>query len=190
MFPENFHNEVQEVIDFAIQCHFLFGNAPPEGLNVKVVPKIPKDSLDAGPDGKDYKDLKDGEIEFRGIREVEISSAFGLFSRDKEKNSEGHQVEHILLRRDFYKKIEQKIAHELKKMVLIDIDSELVDQKSLIADLIRGDMIDCALSRIAFGKCGNFWDTVFEIYKSGGMPVGWSGKYPEGKLMAIYPGIK
>jgi len=187
---KKFREEVQEVIDFAFQCHFLFGNSPPEWIDVKVVSKIPKDSLDAGPDGVNYKDIKEGELDFRGIREIKISEAIGLFSRDIKKNSDSYRVEQLFLESSFCGKIEKKLANELKKRELIDITSDIVDQESLIADLIRSDMLNCALSRIAFGKCGNFWDTVFEIYKSGGMPVGWSGKYPEGRLMTIYPGIK
>jgi hypothetical protein len=177
MDTKNFREEVQEVIDFALQCHFLFGNAPPEGLNVKVVSEIPKESWDAGPDGKDYNDLKDDEHEFSGIRSMETRKVFGVLFKNKNKNSEIEQVTQLFLNGRLY------------KMVLRNLPVQL-DKRDLIANFIAGDMFDCTQSRVVLGKSGNFWDVVFEIYKSGGMPIGWSGKYPDGRLMAIYPGLK
>ncbi len=186
----NFRTDVKEIIDFAFQYNFLFGNAPPENLEVKVVNEIPKDSLDAGPDGKEYRTLEEGEIEFRGIREIKISEAIGIFSRDSKKNAESKRVEYLFLEGNFCDKVERRLTSELSGRELIVITSNIIDQQSLIADLIRSDMLNCAFSRIAFGKNDNFWEIVFKIYKSGGMPVGWSGKYPEGCLMVIYPGLK
>lgn len=174
---EKFRDDVQKVIDFAMQCKFLFGDTPPKGIDVKVVPEIPKDTWSAGPDGKNYKDIGEGELEFCGIREIENAKVYEEVFKEKNKESEIDRIGQIFRNGRLY------------KMVLRDLPSNL-ENRDLIADFIAGDMLDCAQSRIAFGRSGNFWDKVFEIYKSGGMPVGWSGKYPEGKLMAIFPGLK
>ncbi len=172
--------DVQEVVDFALQCNFLFASEPPEGLDVKVVSSWPKDFIDAGPDGKDYKDLEDDDSTFRGICSEEISETYGLFSRDRQKNSEAARPRRLITggrSHCLYERIKSKMPSRF-------------DPDELITECIEDDMTSIVEYRVAFGRGDGFWDKVFEIYKSGGMPVGWSGKYPQGRFMAIYPGLQ
>lgn len=56
-----------------------------------------------------------------------------------------------------------------------------------ITEEVEGDLTMCALNRVINGKTNNFYERLFEIYKSGGWPCGWSGSYPSGKLIAFFP---
>jgi hypothetical protein len=174
---EPMREEVQEVVDFALKGDFLFGSEPPEGLDLKVVSNWPKDLLDAGPDGKDYNDLKDGDATFGGIRETEGAKVYGVLSRNIEMNKQSCKLERLLTGR---KGVYERLSNQLPSWF---------DPDGVIAEVIVGDILSCSQHRVAFGRGDAFWDRVFEIYKSGGMPVGWSGKYPQGRLMAIYPGL-
>jgi hypothetical protein len=42
--------------------------------------------------------------------------------------------------------------------------------------------------RAVYGNAPNFYNRLFQIYKSGGHPCGWVGKYPDGKMVVYYAG--
>ena len=41
--------------------------------------------------------------------------------------------------------------------------------------------------RAVYGRKPNFYNHLFLIYRSGGHPCGWIGKYPRGKMVVYYP---
>ena len=47
--------------------------------------------------------------------------------------------------------------------------------------------IDCAMSRALLGRNSGFWERVFEAIKGGGIPVAWSGRWPDGDLVILAP---
>ena len=169
--------EVSEIIDFALNLNFLFGKEAPDYLNVLVVTNIPKDWLDTGPDGKEYWKTQEEEWTYRGIRENEHAKILQVLYDDEVLRSYVGSVRRIFTG-----------GNRLYNQLIHSLNYELFEP-DLIAELIIDDMLLCAEWRIICGVESGFWETIFQIYKSGGMPVGWSGKYPEGKLMAIYPGL-
>jgi len=169
--------EVQEVIDFAMGCRFFFAGEPREGLDVEVVSEIPEDFAHAGPGGKRYQDLEADEWTYQGIREDQMAAFLAALSEDSRKKKEAAPVWRLLMGKG-------RLADDIWATLPSTIDPD-----GIVADFILGDMICCAQDRVAFGKREGYWNTVFEIYKSGGIPVGWSGKYPQGRLMAIYPAL-
>lgn len=174
---EKFSEELQEVIDFALNGKFLFSSVKPDNLDVVVVEQTPADWLDAGPNGKNYSKFNEDEWTYRDIVSEHRCPAVGVLSRDETKNKLSDQIFNLLSEQEkLYVKIERKLENHIK-------------DASLKAECIESDLLDCANWRICFGRKDGFWETVFQVYKSGGMPVGWSGNYPEGKLMVIYPGL-
>jgi hypothetical protein len=175
---KKFAEELQEVVDFALKGDILFGDVRPSDLDIVVIERPPKDWWDAGPDGKDYSELGENEWTYRDIVEEERSLIIKELSSDENKNKLSNQIIKFLSEKEkIYKKIEKKLKRR-------------IENSDLYADFIESDILSCAEGRICFGRKDSFWETVFQIYKSGGMPVGWSGNYPEGKLMAIYPGLE
>ena len=173
-YPEH----LQEIIDFALEAKVLFASTKPDDLDVVVVKQPPKDWSDAGPDGKDYWETNENEFTFRDITQEERCSIIEELCNDKEKNRlDNHIIKFLMDKKKLYKRIEKKLKNRIK-----DAD--------IYADYIQGDILSCAEWRICFGRKEGFWEDVFRIYKSGGMPVGWSGNYPDGRFMVLYPGLK
>ncbi|MBU3177796.1 hypothetical protein KPL47_15805 [Clostridium estertheticum] len=56
-----------------------------------------------------------------------------------------------------------------------------------IIEEVQGDLYMCALNRLVNGKTDNFYENVFDVYKAGGWPCGWEGKYPNGKIIGYIP---
>jgi hypothetical protein len=56
-----------------------------------------------------------------------------------------------------------------------------------IFEEIQGDIYMCALNRLVNGKIENFYEKLLKIYKKGGWPCGWDGKYPLGKVFVFVP---
>jgi len=174
---ENNEFAMAEVIDFSKACKFLFASVCPESLPVKVVNEVPADFTNAGPEGKSYSDISEDELTFSDIKSDELSTALDELNRDKRKNSLAGHARRVLMGKS---DVLHKITGILPKKYL----------KEACDEIILEDLLYCAQWRVAFGIKDGFWETIFQIYKSGGMPIGWSGKYPEGKLMAIFPGLK
>ncbi len=91
------------------------------------------------------------------------------------------------------------------KLYELDAESKpegLEDLTEVIADILREsmpeeysdffenvvvDLKNCAINRAVNGKLDNFYETILQIYKSGGFPCGWKGNYPdEGQIIAYY----
>ncbi|CAG9614816.1 hypothetical protein BACCIP111899_04049 [Bacillus rhizoplanae] len=64
-----------------------------------------------------------------------------------------------------------------------DFASQYID----VFEEIVGDLHMCALNRLVNGKTDNFYERIFEIYKLGGWPCGWEGKYPQGRMIVYSP---
>jgi hypothetical protein len=56
-----------------------------------------------------------------------------------------------------------------------------------IFEEVSGDLHQCALNRLVNGKADNFFERVFQVYKQGGWPCGWDGKYPGGRMIIYMP---
>lgn len=52
---------------------------------------------------------------------------------------------------------------------------------------IYGDLSMIVRARALYGRKPNFYNHLFLIYRSGGQPCGWIGKYPRGKMVVYYP---
>nr|WP_309690158.1 hypothetical protein [Armatimonas sp.] len=47
------------------------------------------------------------------------------------------------------------------------------------------DFVECALSRALRGQESEFYERIFQAYQAGYFPCGWSGKWPEGRLVVF-----
>ena len=56
-----------------------------------------------------------------------------------------------------------------------------------INEEVEGDLTMCALNRLVNGKTDNFYEKIFEVYKQGGWPCGWKGRYPIGDMIVYIP---
>lgn len=65
--------------------------------------------------------------------------------------------------------------------------AKLPDQYDRILDDIVGELHGCAYAR-ALDPAGNpFFERLLNIYRAGGWPCGWDGRYPDGKLVVYVP---
>ena len=56
-----------------------------------------------------------------------------------------------------------------------------------INEEVEGDLEICALNRLVNGNTDNFYEKIFKVYKQGGWPCGWNGKYPSGEIIVYVP---
>ncbi|MGR3207408.1 hypothetical protein ACSYGW_13760 [Bacillus glycinifermentans] len=87
---------------------------------------------------------------------------------------------------DYYSMSESKKPKGLEE--LLDIIAENVRKSSFEYGVFYHDVVadlhNCAINRAINGKTNSFFEKIFEIYQFGAFPCGWSGDYPEGKIVA------
>ena len=54
-----------------------------------------------------------------------------------------------------------------------------------VIDEILADFQGCFYSRFVFGRANQFFEDLLEVYKYKGWPCGWSGQYPEGRIVVF-----
>ncbi|WBW96127.1 hypothetical protein [Oceanirhabdus sp. W0125-5] len=79
----------------------------------------------------------------------------------------------------------QEEMNEFKR--LLDKNLKISDEYIDSLDDVYSDLSDCIICRGLYGKNNSIFEKMYYIYKSGGWPCGWSGNYPEGKLIVFYP---
>lgn len=78
-------------------------------------------------------------------------------------------------------------AKEMRSINIPEVDEiQYTDEALQIVDKIYTDLLLCVRSRI-IGSDTPFFEKMFDIYKVGGWPCGWNGKYPEGNFIVYFP---
>lgn len=76
---------------------------------------------------------------------------------------------------------------ELLELISENVRNSLNKYDEFYEEIVA-DLNNCAISRAVNGKDEtNFFEKLFEIYKAGGLPCGWQGEYPDGKIVAYLP---
>jgi hypothetical protein len=56
-----------------------------------------------------------------------------------------------------------------------------------LEDFVPADILHIATNRALGGSPDSFFERLFAVYAAGGWPCGWSGMYPDGKLVVFDP---
>lgn len=159
--------EVREILDFADNGRLLDADKPPSGADVIVTRDLPRDGDQTGCDLTPMSSLASMTY---GDIQAHAASKFILHPRVRAAKSELYEW--------FYgeRRIEASIYRRLPR------------KYAGYATWIVSDMYMTALSRIAFGINEDaLFEKIYSIYRDGGWPCGWSGRYPDSvKLIAFY----
>jgi hypothetical protein len=162
-----FTREVQEVLEFITSGNLLAGGHLPEDIDAAVI-----DDLKMVPSDEDYEEYGDDRLIWRDIvahasRKI-YSVEFGKWPRDF---PHGKFLSDLVL--GLVNRYGRTFPREYKRNYL-DKD-------------IPGILAGVVHSRIVMSKANEFYELLFRVFKSGGYPCGWEGKYGDGKLIVYYP---
>lgn len=104
------------------------------------------------------------EYSWKDIRELEMSDVWERYYdlTDVEKTRELEEIVEV-------------IAENLRQ--------RLEGYDAFFEDIVA-DLNNCAISRAVNGTENNFFESIFKLHRSGYLPCGWSGDYPDGGIIA------
>ncbi|MCQ9283586.1 MULTISPECIES: hypothetical protein [Priestia] len=104
------------------------------------------------------------EYSWKDIRELEMSDVWERYYdlTDAEKTRELEEIVEV-------------IAENLRQ--------SLEGYDAFFEDIVA-DLNNCAISRAVNGTENNFFESIFKLHRSGYLPCGWSGDYPDGGIIA------
>lgn len=117
--------------------------------------------------------LEDNFMDWQAVRSREESKTVGA--------KQGHP---------HYDLIKTKMREDIdgiEEFLLNTLPAEYTDYYFDSTNDIHADLAACIESRLVMGTANSFFETVFRVYKAGGLPCGWEGKYPDGKLVVFVP---
>ena len=101
-----------------------------------------------------------------------LRDIFSSAQRNIDIPPSSNYLERFAIHRDSYNYFEvmrDKNQHLLHELDLTE------DDHALLINIFYEDLIFCAKSRIFSGRKINFFEKLFEIYRSSGFPCGWKG---------------
>jgi hypothetical protein len=81
--------------------------------------------------------------------------------------------------------IRDALSGNLKTLTVL-LRRKLDDHHQDLLDDIIGDLNNCAFNRAVNGANG-FFEQLFDAYRAGGWPCGWTGNFPVGRLVVYFP---
>lgn len=79
-------------------------------------------------------------------------------------------------------------AKRIRSINIPEVDEIQYTAEALqLEEEIYTDLLLCIRCRMIRGDKNEFFEKMFEIYKLGGWPCGWNGKYPEGNFITYFP---
>ncbi|MEW4370455.1 hypothetical protein [Paenibacillus kandeliae] len=152
---------VEEVIDVARKMNHAVSVEKPKGIVIT----------------NEYSDIEkyafdelygEDEYTWSDIRQLENSEVKGkLYELDAESKPEG--------------------LEDLTEVIADILRESIPEEYSAFFENVVVDLKNCAINRAVNGKVDTFYETILQIYKSGGFPCGWQGNYPdEGQIIAYY----
>ncbi|RDZ18504.1 hypothetical protein C3744_02540 [Priestia megaterium] len=72
---------------------------------------------------------------------------------------------------------------EIVEVIAENVRERLGDHDNFFEDIVA-DLNNCAISRAVNGTKNNFFESIFKLYRSGYLPCGWYGDYPNGTIVA------
>ncbi|KAB7673112.1 hypothetical protein [Bacillus sp. B1-b2] len=153
-----FNNLVEDVIQFSKNFQSQHSNNISNKINI--INDIKKAEHLA------YDEIfGEDEYNWKDIRELEMSEVWGIYYTMSE-NEKPKGLEELL----------EVIADNVRKSSF---------EYSIFYNDVVADLTNCAINRAINGKNSSFFEELFEIYQLGAFPCGWSGDYPEGKIIAF-----
>lgn len=108
----------------------------------------------------------DARIELMDIRQLALAGVYA----QKLEHAQGYNIPEEL-DKQIHRSVEEKLSNLLDKRVV----SEVV-----------ADFYAIVLVRSVLGRTVGFWDRMFRVYMSGGVPIAWSGPRDSGQIVAYY----
>lgn len=101
------------------------------------------------------------------------------------------EQEMTLVKRDLYQlpsyiEINNQLD-DIDEIIDNALSDNVLDDYADAYNEIFSDFVNIAINRAINGKSLNFYEELFEAYKSGGWPCGWNGDYPRGKMVIYFP---
>lgn len=153
-----FNNLVEDVIQFSKNFQSQHSNNISNKINI--INDIKKAEHLA------YDEIfGEDEYNWKDIRELEMSAVWGIYYTMSE-NEKPKGLEELL----------EVISDNVRKSSF---------EYSIFYNDVVADLTNCAINRAINGKNSSFFEELFEIYQLGAFPCGWSGDYPEGKIIAF-----
>ena len=139
---------------------------PPDWLGIKPVYSV-EDILD---------EYRDPRLDLEGYRNWQDLRIFELhvfydFRRDTGIDRRQYALDMEAIDNRLSPLIEQQLIGRLPEDFAIEIEQDL--------NMIRR-------FRGVLGETPHMMNTLFMMYRSGGFPCGWDGKFPEGKMVVYY----
>lgn len=79
-------------------------------------------------------------------------------------------------------------AKRIRSITIPEVDEiQYTDEALQIEEEIYTDLLLFIRYKMIGGYKKEFFEKMFEIYKLGGWPCGWNGKYPEGNFIVYFP---
>ncbi len=160
--------EVDEVLDFIESNRLLSGGQIPNDVEAVIIR-----DLDQIPAEEDYEKYNDERPNWRDILGIESAEYYG-----RESAMWGNDFPY---ERNILDDIVMNLTAKYKTTMCKRYINHYFDQN------IPGILSSIIHCRIVMGKSHVFFEKLFKIFVSGGYPCGWSGKYPEGKIIVYYP---
>ena len=79
----------------------------------------------------------------------------------------------------------EKLAENIKLFTMF-IRRRLDEQHRDLLDDVVADLYNCAVARAIQGNSPGFFETLLDVYKTGGWPCGWDGNYPQGRIAGCF----
>jgi len=76
---------------------------------------------------------------------------------------------------------------EIHDLFFALLKKQLDKEAYLVVNDILADLYNCAVSRSVCGTRREFFENMFRLYRLGGWPCGWEGKYPQGRMCVYFP---
>lgn len=156
---------VQEVIDLAESGKILGEQTPVSDEAVQVITDLEEATRHA------WEEEIGGEMTWADLREREKGNVYAARYR-----LEG------------FDSVDDKLS-KLLDSFSTTIGGNLPKEYADLIDDVVADLHACAFSRAVSGANSPFFERLFAVYRAGGWPCGWSGRYPEGKLVAYQPSL-
>ncbi|MCA1202306.1 hypothetical protein [Priestia flexa] len=153
-----FNNLVEEVIEFSES----FQSEPNDAISNKIV--VINDIKKAEHLAHD-EIFGEDEYNWKDIRELEMSEVWGNYYTMPEHER-------------------PKGLDELLEVIADNVRRSSFKYSMFYNDVVA-DLTNCAINRAINGKNSSFFEKMFKIYQIGAFPCGWSGDYPEGKIVAF-----
>ncbi len=156
---------VQEVIDLVESGKVLRDQSPISDEGVQVITDLQEATQHA------WEEELEGEMTWADLREREKGNVYA-----------------VRYRLQGFESIDDELS-KLLDILSAAIQRHLPLEYTDLMDDAVADLHACAFSRAVSGASNPFFERLFAVYRAGGWPCGWSGRYPEGKLVAYQPSL-